>query len=110
MTNVGYRLKSRRLELGLNQKTVAEIAGVPTAAVSKWETNGGESMSAVVAMRLAQNLNVNPFWLICGEGEPADKLQVPEFTDGTRKLAGRIQRLSPSLRELMDQLLAAIRT
>jgi len=110
MTTVGTRLKLRRMELGLNQKIVADVAGVTNAAVSKWETNGGESMSAIVAMRLAQYLNVNPFWLIFGEGAPADKLHVPEFTESTRKLAGRIERLPPGLRELIDRLLAAMRT
>ena len=109
MNTVGHRLKNRRIELGLNQKVVAEVAGVTNAAVSKWETNGGESMSAIVAMRLARYLNVNPFWLIFGEGEPAERLRVTEFTEGARELAGRIDRLSPRLRELMDQLLAALR-
>lgn len=109
MTTVRSRLKTRRTELGLNQKAVADVAGVTNAAVSKWESNGGESMSALVAMRLARHLNVNPFWFICGEGAPADKLRVPEFTDSTRELAHRIERLSPSLRDLIGQLLTAIR-
>jgi len=97
------------MELGLNQKTVASIAGVTNAAVSKWETNGGESMSALVAMRLAQYLNVNPFWLILGEGEPVDKLEVPEFTDSVRELAGRIERLPSNLHNLLSEVLKAIR-
>ncbi len=109
MTTVGTRLKLRRTELGLNQKIVADVAGVTNAAVSKWETNGGESMSALVAMRLAQRLNVNPFWLVFGQGAPADKLQIPEFTNSTRELAQRIERLPPNLRSAIGELLTAIR-
>jgi transcriptional regulator with XRE-family HTH domain len=67
MNNAGYRLKHRRIELGLKQIMVADVAGVTNAAVSKWETNGGESMSAIVALRLMRFLNVNPFWQIFGE-------------------------------------------
>ena len=110
MNTVGNRLKHRRNELGLNQKAVADVAGVTNAAVSKWETNGGESMSALVAMRLARFLNVNPFWLINGEGEPADKVQVSEFTEQARELARNIERLPQHLRTLVGDLLGALRT
>jgi transcriptional regulator with XRE-family HTH domain len=109
MNSIGKRLKNRRIELGLNQKAVADTAGVTNAAVSKWESNGGESMSAIVAMRLTRYLNINPFWLICGEGEPADKLRVSEFSEQARELAGQIERLPPRLRKLLGQLLAELR-
>jgi transcriptional regulator with XRE-family HTH domain len=109
MNTLGQRLKHRRNELGLNQKTVADFAGVTNAAVSKWESHGGESMSAIVAMRIARFLSVNPFWLVCGEGEPADRLEVPEFSEQTRELAVNIERMPPRLNQLMQRLLAELR-
>ena len=53
MSSIGARLRDKRREQGLNQKEVARCADVTNAAVSKWEKTGGESMSAVVALRLA---------------------------------------------------------
>jgi transcriptional regulator with XRE-family HTH domain len=109
MINLGQRLKRRRIELGLNQKNIADIVGVTNAAVSKWESNGGQSMSAIVAMRLARFMGVNPFWLVCGEGEPVDKLEVPEFSRQARVMAAHIERLPPRLNSLMQGLLIELR-
>lgn len=108
MTNIGARLKSRRIEFGLNQKMLADVAGVTNAAVSKWETNGGQSMSAVVAMRLSQHLNVNPFWLIFGHGEPTDALQVPDISEEAQTLARKIDRLPERMRVAVRGLLTAL--
>jgi transcriptional regulator with XRE-family HTH domain len=109
MINLGQRLKNRRIELGLNQKKIADIVGVTNAAVSKWESNGGQSMSAIVAMRLARFMGVNPFWLVFGEGEPVDKLEVPEFSRQARDMAVHIERLPPRLNSLMQGLLTELR-
>ena len=108
MTTIGTRLKNRRIEHGLNQKMLADVAGVTNAAVSKWETNGGQSMSAVVAMRLAQHLNVNPFWLICGHGEPTDSVHVPDITEASQALARKIDRLPERVRHAVQNLLTAL--
>lgn len=109
MNNIGCRLKARRLEQGLNQKIVADVAGVTNAAVSKWETIGGESMSAVVALKLSRHLNVNPFWLIFGEGRPTDEVRVPEISVEAQKLARRIDRMPEDCRVALSNLLACIR-
>lgn len=103
MSSIGDRLKRRRLERGLNQKVVANVAGVTNAAVSKWEKSGGESMSAVVALRLSQELGVNPFWLVLGEGEPATKVEVKDISETALDLARQVDGLP-------DEILAAIRT
>ena len=110
MENIGNRLKSTRVEQGLNQKVVADVAGVTNAAVSKWETNGGESMSAVVALKLARRLNVNPFWLVFGEGQPTDEVRTPNISAEAQDLARRIDRLPDDIRAAFGRLVAAIRT
>lgn len=109
MNSIGARLKTRRLEKGLNQRGVADVAGVTNAAVSKWETNGGESMSAIVALRLAQHLHVNPYWLIFGEGLPTDEVHVPDISTEAQELARRIDRLPADIRAALRGLLTAIR-
>ena len=108
MGSIGMRLKNSRQGRGLNQKGVAEVAGVTNAAVSKWETNGGESMSAVVAMRLADHLHVNPYWLILGKGNPTDKVEVPDITAEAQDLARLIDRLPGNVRQAVRNLLSVI--
>lgn len=109
MNSIGKRLKGTRLEQGLNQKVVADVAGVTNAAVSKWETNGGESMSAVVALRLSQRLNVNPFWLIFGDGQPTDEVHMPEISTEAQALARRIDHLPDELKTALRHVVAAVR-
>ena len=108
MDNIGNRLKTRRLERGLNQKGVADVAGVTNAAVSKWETNGGKSMSAIVAMRLARHLRVNPYWLVLGEGAPTDEIHVPDISARSQDVARRIDRLPAAVGEAIHGLLKAL--
>lgn len=108
MDNIGTRLKCRRLARGLNQKVVASAAGVTNAAISKWETNGGASMSALVALKLSRHLNVNPFWLVLGEGEPTDELWMPEISAEAQELARRVDRLPPQIRSAVSDLLLAL--
>jgi len=108
MSSIGSRLKLSRLDQGLNQQGVATVAGVTNAAVSKWESNGGDSMSALVAIRLAERLNVNPFWLILGKGEPTDKVTMPDISPEAQDLARHIDRLPGDVRSAVRRLLSAI--
>jgi len=108
MDNIGKRLKTRRLEHGYNQKDVASVAGVTNAAVSKWETNGGKSMSALVALRLAKHLGVNPHWLVLGEGNPTDEVSAPDISPKVLQLARRIDRLPQRIRDAVCDLLTAL--
>ncbi len=92
----------------MNQKAIADAAGVTNAAVSKWESNGGQAISAIVALKVSAVLNVNPFWLIFGEGQPTDQIEIPEFSESARELANRIDRLPGHLRDAIQSLLTAI--
>ena len=109
MNSIGTRLRNKRREHGLNQKEVARYVEVTNAAVSKWETNGGSSMSAIVALRLAEKLNVNPHWLVLGEGEPNDRIHVPDISDDARDIARQIDRLPGDLRDALHCLVASLR-
>jgi transcriptional regulator with XRE-family HTH domain len=108
MTSIGQRLKRQRMELGLNQRAIAEIAGVTNAAVSKWESNGGEAMSAIVALRVSERLNINPFWLIFGAGQPNDRIHIPDVSESAQELARKIDRLPARVHEAIRSLLAAL--
>jgi len=109
MNTIGSRLRNKRRERGLNQKEIARAADVTNAAVSKWETNGGKSMSAIVALNLADKLNVNPYWLIQGRGEPNDRVHVPDISAESREIASRVDRLPQDVREAVQRLVTALR-
>lgn len=109
MSTIGSRLRNKRRERGLNQKEIAEAAEVTNAAVSKWETNGGDSMSAVVALHLADKLNVNPYWLIQGKGEPNDRVHVPDISAEAREVASHVDRLPRDVRDAVQRLVTALR-
>lgn len=108
MNSIGSRLRERRIERGLNQKAVAEAAGVTNAAVSKWESNGGQAMSAVVALRLAEQLNVNPFWLVFGKGRPNEKLEIHDISQSAQELARKLDRVPQAARDAINILLEAL--
>ena len=108
MTSIGERMKRKRIERGFSQKHIANVAGVTNAAVSKWEANGGKSISAVVALRIAQHLKVNPFWLIHGEGEPTDIVHVPDISPEAQQLARKIDNLPVGVCDALQRLLTVI--
>ena len=110
MTSIGSRLRKQRIRHGLNQQAVAKVAGVTNAAVSKWESNGGHAMSAIVALRLSEQLKVNPFWLVFGKGQPTDKIEIPDISRASQDLARKIDRLPQRVRDAIDRLLEAIHT
>ncbi len=110
MASFGIRLRRKRLEKGLNQKALAEAVGVTNAAVSKWESNGATAISAVVALKLSQRLNVNPFWLVLGQGGANDKVEIPELSKPAEDLARKIDRLPSPKRDAIQRLLNTMHT
>ena len=108
MSSIGKRLKHKRLELGLIQTDVAEVAGVTAASISKWESNGGAAIAAICALKIAEYLNVNPFWLVMGQGTPSDKRMFPEISSETDNLIRQLNRLPKSKRDLIHQVVSAM--
>ena len=104
MDRIGIRLRQRRLQLGLKQKDIAEIAGVSKAAVSKWESNGSTAMSAVAALRLSRGLYVSPEWLVLGEDETADVHPPPSLPEPIKELVDAMNVLGDQMRHKMTQL------
>ena len=110
MSSIGSRLRQKRIELGLTQKTVAAAAGVSKAAISKWETNGGKAMSAVAALRISRAINVNPFWLIFGEVGASDDMGHHNPASDIHQTAIQIAHLPATLRQAVNDLIRAIFT
>lgn len=60
---LGERIKQRRLKLGMRQETLAVIAGVTQAQISRYESNDQEPTASTVAA-LADALQTSTDWLL----------------------------------------------
>jgi transcriptional regulator with XRE-family HTH domain len=68
MEKMAYRIRTRRMELGLKQADLAAICGVSPTGVAKWERGLTHNLKSEHLFVLADALNVNPRWLAIGEG------------------------------------------
>lgn len=59
------------LELrGINQSQLAKLAGISRSAITNIKSGRNKGFSADSALILCKKLNINPYWLILGEGSP----------------------------------------
>lgn len=65
----GERLKEARIKKGLTQESVAEAAGISRVSVVQWEKGETKNAKGEYLLRAAQLLDINPYWLVFGEGE-----------------------------------------
>lgn len=73
---VGVELSSRRVELSLTQKQVADYVGVTEATVSRWESGKIDNMRRDKIAKLANILRVSPL-LIMGISEMPKRIEQP---------------------------------
>lgn len=67
VSEIPSRIKKIRVNLGLNQIEMAAKIGVHPQTLSKYERNE-QTPSAVTIYLMVEVLDVNPFWLLTGEG------------------------------------------
>jgi len=70
--NIGKRIKKIRLEYGLNGIKFAESIGIKQGTLSEFET-GKNDVRKTIVLAISYIYNVNPDWLLTGEGEPYRK-------------------------------------
>ena len=70
-------LLSRRKELGLTMREVAEAVGVSEATVSRWEHGQISNMRSDRVAAYADILNIDPVSLVNGQFKEASPLQTP---------------------------------
>jgi repressor LexA len=77
-STIGERLKTARENKELDQTTLAEKVGVVTRTLQRWE-KGEQVPDGLAITKIAKVTNVQPTWLLTGQGEmyPAP-LQRPE--------------------------------
>lgn len=80
--NLGERIKSRRAELGMTQRRLAELADMPQSAIAALETGQRKDVTGRVLRRIARALKCSADDLIGTfeddgyAGEPADLAMV----------------------------------
>ncbi|MEW6509610.1 MAG: XRE family transcriptional regulator [Bacteroidota bacterium] len=67
-STIGERLRSAREGKELDQATLAEKVGVVTRTLQRWE-KGEQVPDGIAITRIAKATNVQPTWLLTGEGE-----------------------------------------
>lgn len=65
-TNIPFRIKQRRKELGLSQEILAKTCGVGQSTVANWE-RGGHIPRQATLHKIAAALKTDEVWLLSGE-------------------------------------------
>ena len=108
MVTMGIRLRRCRQALGRTQRDVGAAVEVSSAAISKWESDGGSAISAIVALKIARYLNVNPYWLVFGQGQATDRLQCRNLSARAHDMAHRFDLLPEEAQAALAGLIFAL--
>lgn len=87
-TTIGERLREARETKELDQSVLADKIGVATRTLQRWE-KGEQVPDGVAITRLAKATNVQPNWLLTGEG---DKYAPPGRPGNVFPLPGSMRR------------------
>jgi len=91
-----YSVSTNRL--GLNDAEVGRRSGIPKNTISRW-ANGQSIPEAKYVFALADALQVNPRWLITGEGPREISDTISEDTSGEWQLVGLFRSLDQEARQ-----------
>lgn len=77
MNTVSERLKYALLVKDVSQSELARRIGVTRGAISNLINNVSQGLSAENALKIAEVLGIDPYWLVFGRGEaPVPKNQI----------------------------------
>lgn len=96
--NMSDRIIARRKELGLTQRSLADLVGLSSVSVLKWE-NGQNEPRGKNLFALARALECSPTWLLFGD---EDKTPTPAI-----ELTESLNEQQQQMLELFDQLPAS---
>lgn len=87
MNTPGYRIRQKRLALNYSQAHLAALVGISQSSLCELELGDSKMPSATVLHKLAQELGVNPVWIMTGKEGELDTLTEQE-TDLIAALRG----------------------
>lgn len=92
-----YALELREM----SQAELARKSGVTRAAISNVVNGISKNFSADVALKVARVLQVDPYWLILGEGRPIKDT----FQDDYPEVASILNEMNPDSKHLAIEVL-----
>ncbi len=107
MKTVSERLQYALMVRGISQSELARKIGVTRGAISNLINNVSSGLSAENALKIAEVLNLDPYWLIFGKGEgPVSHKEInPEQLTPRDEAKEIINNLPPSNIELAVKVL-----
>lgn len=99
------RLKSIRVQLGLSRKAFAEDIGINERSLVNYES-GERTIPTNVVTALYEKLNINPVWLLTGQGDMR-YIAAPAHLNQEEKELLDLARSSPEVIPLLKRALAA---
>ena len=80
---VGKRIRQARIRLGLSRANLAKLVGVNERTITNYEN--GKTMKPSILQKIAKALEVDPQWLLTGEGSlpTPSKIALPHDTSST---------------------------
>lgn len=98
--NISNLIKTRRNELGLTMKAVAEFVGVSEGTISRWESGEIKNMKRNKIAKLSQILKISPLELM-GEFETKSS----EYTEHEKRLIEAYRNANPITKQNIDMIL-----
>lgn len=77
---ISQRIFALLREKKLSQKELSEYTGISPAAISSWKSKGTNPSSDKI-VKISEFLDVDVYYLLTGEYQPASNLQIAEESD-----------------------------
>lgn len=69
MKSLAQRFNEALAAAQLSKKELADAIGISPSAVTQISNGETKELKASVALKIARKLNIDPWWLVLGEGE-----------------------------------------
>ena len=107
--SISQRLKHARRCRKMTQSELAECIGVSRGVITNIELNKVEVPQPIVTTALCSALDIDPDWLVYGEGDMDAKIGKVADSDISKELGNAINKLTTEEQLLLLQIVQLIR-
>ena len=91
---IGKRIKSRRKELKFTLKEIADIVGVASSTIQRYESGFISQYKLPVLQSIAKAINVNPTWLVKEDAPMETGIPDDQFIKANREIIKNMKPIS----------------
>lgn len=105
MTSLSQRFNEALKSRKISKKELADAVGVSPSAITQIANGETKELKAAVALKIARTLNVDPWWLVMGEGQlgEPDKSEIEKATRLLKKMpASNLSAVNNILEQLSN--------